>query len=206
MKTKNIFLLLVVILTLIILFYSFTGSQDQTTYIDEIRKEREEKDLFMKTSEESPFAENKNTFKGLRYFLPDARYKVTATLTPIHDKKVVMLTTNDGKEDRYIEYANAEFELEGRHNKLLILEIMETGPSRGKLFLAFGDETSARETYGAGRYLDVNKASGSNTLSLDFNKAYNPYCAYTGKFSCPLPPPENLLTIPIRAGEQTYEP
>jgi uncharacterized protein (DUF1684 family) len=206
MKAKNIFLLLVIILTLIILFYSFTGSQDQTPYLDEIGKEREEKDHFMKTSAESPFAENKNTFKGLRYFPPDPKYKVTATLTPVRDKKVVTLTTNDGKEDRYSEYAHAEFDLGGHHNKLLILEIIETGPSRGKLFLAFGDETSARETYGAGRYLDVNKVSGSNTLTLDFNKAYNPYCAYTSTYSCPLPPAENLLAIPILAGEKTYEP
>jgi hypothetical protein len=72
------------------------------------------------------------------------------------------------------------------------------------LFLAFGDETSARETYGAGRYLDVKKVPGSSTITLDFNLAYNPYCAYSDGFSCPLPPKENLLSIAINAGEKTY--
>lgn len=205
MKTNNILILLAVAVVLLILFYSFSGSQDQAPYLDEIKKDREEKDRYMKTSEESPFIENKNAFKGLKYFPPDPKYKVTAALHPVRDRKMVILTTNDGQEDHYIEYAHAEFDLDGHQNKLLILEITETGPSHGKLFLAFGDETSARETYGAGRYLDVVKTSGSNTITLDFNKAYNPYCAYTKEFSCPLPPAENLLAIPIRAGEMTYE-
>jgi uncharacterized protein (DUF1684 family) len=103
-----------------------------------------------------------------------------------------------------MEYAYAEFDLGGFHNKLLILEGIGIGPVRGKLFLAFGDATSAGETYGAGRYLDIAKAPGSKTVLLDFNQAYNPYCAYTDKFSCPLPPVENLLEIAVKAGEKTY--
>jgi hypothetical protein len=87
---------------------------------------------------------------------------------------------------------------------LLILESIESGPLRGTLFLAFADGTSARETYGAGRYLDVKKVVGAATVELDFNKAYNPYCAYADHFSCPLPPRENILDIAIRAGEKSY--
>ena len=83
-------------------------------------------------------------------------------------------------------------------------KITAMGPMKGKLFLAFGDETSGAETYGAGRYLDITKTPGSNTIILDFNQAYNPYCAYSNSFSCPLPPPENLLRVAIRAGEKTY--
>jgi uncharacterized protein (DUF1684 family) len=75
---------------------------------------------------------------------------------------------------------------------------------RGKLFLAFGDATSARETYGGGRYLDITKTPGSTTITLDFNQAYNPYCAYDDTYSCPLPPAENLLTVAIKAGEKNY--
>lgn len=204
MKLKNIILLLCVVVVVITVLYSFQGSSDQTAYIKEIKKEREEKDEFMRTSVESPFADNKETFKGLNYFPPDPRYKITASLIPIQNKKAITLNTNDGKEQRYIEYAYAEFDMEGFRNRLLILEIVDMGPLRGKLFLAFGDATSAAETYGAGRYLDVAKTPGSNTINLDFNKAYNPYCAYTEKYSCPLPPAENLLRIAIRAGELTY--
>jgi uncharacterized protein (DUF1684 family) len=204
MKKKNIFILVIIVVVMISLLYSFLGSQDQTAYIKEIEQEREEKDQFMRTSKESPFANKKETFNGLKYYPIDILYKITADLTAIPNKKVVLLSTSDGKEEQYVEYAYAEFDLNGYHNKLLILEMIDTGPFRGKLFLAFGDETSAGETYGAGRYLDVEKVQGSNTITLDFNMAYNPYCAYAEEFSCPFPPPENLLKVAIRAGEKVY--
>jgi uncharacterized protein len=81
---------------------------------------------------------------------------------------------------------------------------MDAGPYRGKLFLAFADATSANETYGAGRYLDLKKVPGATSILLDFNQAYNPYCAYSDGFSCPFPPKENILTIAINAGEKKY--
>jgi uncharacterized protein len=204
MKTKNVILLLTVIVLIVIVFYASTGSQDDSAYANGILKEREDKDRFMQTSEESPVAATRKDFKGLRYFPPDPQYRIVANLVPVTDKKVTMLSTSDGKTQRYLDYAYATFELNGIENKLLILEIMDMGPFRGKLFLAFGDETSARETYGAGRYLDVQKVPGSKTITLDFNKAYNPYCAYNETFSCPLPPQENLLQVAIKAGEKTY--
>lgn len=204
MKKQSIFIIAIVIVVIVSLLYSFLGSQDQTAYIEEIRQEREEKDHFMRTSKESPFAGKQESFKALNYYPADVQYKITADLTPIPNKKVVLLSTSDGKEERYVEYAYAEFDLNGYHNKLLILEMIDMGPVRGKLFLPFGDETSAGETYGAGRYLDVEKVQGSNSITLDFNKAYNPYCAYAEEFSCPFPPPENLLKVAIRAGEKVY--
>jgi uncharacterized protein (DUF1684 family) len=204
MKAKNVILILTVILLIVIVFYASTGSGDDPAYTDEILKEREDKDRFMQTSEESPLANAKDEFKGLKYFPPDPHYRIVANLIPVTDKKVKVLNTSDGKTQRYLEYAHAEFDLNDFKNRLLILEMMDMGPFRGKLFLAFGDETSARETYGAGRYLDVQKVPGSKTITLDFNKAYNPYCAYNDTFSCPLPPPENLLKVAIKAGEKTY--
>jgi uncharacterized protein len=204
MKIKNIIILLVVAVFVAIILYSFQGSQDDEAYEVDIKKERQENEQFFKTSEESPI-ENKNDFKGLKYFEPDLKYKVVADLVPIENKKVVALLTNDGKQQRYVEYAYAEFTLDGVRNRLLILEGIDMGPVRGKLFVAFGDETSAVETYGSGRYLDVNKVPGSKTIVLDFNKAFNPYCAYNATYSCPLPPEENLLKIPIRAGEKIYK-
>lgn len=204
MKAKNIIFLLALAVVVVSIFYAFFSGNDQSAYIEEIKKEREERDRFMRTSRESPFASTPEDFKGLSYYPPDPRYKIIADLAPVKNKKPVTLTTNDGKEQHYIEYAYAEFDLDGYHHKLLILEIMDMGPFRGKLFFAFGDETSAVETYGAGRYLDVAKVPGSSTITLDFNKAYNPYCAYIDSYSCPLPPPENLLSIAIKAGEKTY--
>lgn len=204
MKPINILLIVVVIVLIVIVFYSFHGTQDETNYSTESLKEREEKDRFMKTSAESPVV-TKDDFKGLKYYPPDIRYKIIADLEPVEKRNILVLSTNDGKEQRYAEYAYARFTLEGIENRLLILEVLDMGPFRGKLFLAFGDETSAVETYGAGRYLDVSKVPGATTITLDFNKAYNPYCAYNETYSCPLPPSENLLKVAIRAGEKIYE-
>lgn len=188
----------------ITLFYSFQGSGDEAAYVETLQQEREDKDQFMRTASESPFAKNTKDFAGLKYYAPNPKYRIVAELVNIENKNVRMLTTNDGKMQRYIEYAYAEFDFENSHNKLLVLEGIDIGPVRGQLFLAFGDNTSAVETYGGGRYLDVAKVPGSKTMLLDFNKAYNPYCAYTGDYSCPLPPAENLLEIAIKAGEKKY--
>jgi uncharacterized protein len=205
MKTKNILLVVTVIISLVIIYYSFSGSENSEAYVASIQKMREEKDNDMRTSSDSPFAKDTtHTFKGLQYFPIDAAYRVQALLTPIQQKKAVTLPTSDGKEKSYLEYAYAEFEMQGQQNKLLILEIMDMGPYRGTLFLAFADQTSAIETYGAGRYLDVKKLPGSSSVTLDFNEAYNPYCAYNDEFSCPFPPKENILNIRIEAGEKTY--
>ncbi|MDH4092191.1 MAG: DUF1684 domain-containing protein [Cyclobacteriaceae bacterium] len=204
MKTNNIILLIAIVVVLLSVMYAFMGGQDQTAYINEIQKEREDKERFMRNSSESPFVEAQMDFSRLHYYPVDIRYKVIANLIPIQNKRTIILATNDGNEQRYIEYAFAEFDLDGYHNKLLILEVLEMGPSRGKLFLAFGDATSAVDTYGSGRYLDVAKTPGSSTITLDFNKAYNPYCAYVDKYSCPFPPPENLLQVSIKAGEKIY--
>lgn len=204
MKAKNIIFLVASVVVIISVLYSFLGGSDTAAYIEEINKEREEKDRFMLTSDESPFGNPPQGYNGLQYFPPDPKYKIIADLTPIDKKKTVTLATNDGKEQRYLEYAYAEFDLDGYHHRLLILEVIDMGPFRGQLFFAFGDETSTVETYGAGRYLDLVKVPGSKTVTLDFNLAYNPYCAYNDKYSCPLPPPENLLMIPIRAGEKAY--
>jgi uncharacterized protein (DUF1684 family) len=204
MKSNRIVMLVAAIILIITIFYAFQGSQDDTAYRKEIEKEREEKDRFMRTSSESPFANSKEDYSGLKYYPPDISYRIIANLKPIEQKKTVILSTNDGKEQRYIEYAYAEFKLHGVLNKLLILEIADMSPFSGNLFLAFGDQTSAVETYGAGRYLDVKKTPGSSTIKLDFNLAYNPYCAYNISFTCPLPPRENILSIPVKAGEKNY--
>lgn len=204
MKTKNILLIVAVVIVIIIIYNSFSSNENSEAYVTSIQKMREEKDSNMRT-DGYPFANDSlNTFKGLSYYPIDATYRIQAGLTPIENKKSVLLTTSDGKEKSYLEYAYAEFELQGEWNRLLILEIMDMGPYRGTLFLAFADKTSGVETYGAGRYLDIKKVPGSTSVTLDFNEAYNPYCAYNDNFSCPFPPKENILNIRIEAGEKTY--
>ncbi|MBX2897748.1 MAG: DUF1684 domain-containing protein [Cyclobacteriaceae bacterium] len=208
MKTSK---LIVIVLTVAIAGFVIYSMQNNTTSTDEgymefIQQERAEAEKFMKDGVGSPFRKDSMAFEGLNFFPVDIGYRIKAKLKPIDGKKVVILATSDGKEQKYLEYAFAEFELDGVQNQLLILEVMEMGPQRGKLFLAFSDETSGRETYGAGRYLDVKKVPAAKTIELDFNLAYNPYCAYNDKYSCPFPPKENLLKVAIRAGEMSYHP
>jgi len=204
MKSKNIILLGVVAVILTAIIYTFTGSHDQSAYNADIAEVRAERDRYMRTASDSPFADDLKNYDGLKYYPVDIRYKITASLEMAKEKQPVILSTSDGNEQHYLPYAYATFDFNGYHNRLLILENMEMGPQRGALFLPFGDETSATETYGAGRYLDVVKVPGSNSITLDFNRAYNPYCAYNEHFSCPFPPASNLLKVAIRAGEKTY--
>lgn len=204
MKPRTSLLVIAAVALVAILIYSVGGGSSDK-YNAQILQERTDKDRYMQTSEESPFAGLPDEFSPLKYFPPNERYRIIATLRPVEERKVRVLTTSDANEARYLEYAWAEFDLDDRKNRLLILEVMEDGPEKGKLFLAFGDQTSANETYGAGRYLDVRKVPGSATVELDFNKAYNPFCAYNESYSCPFPPPENLLEVAIRAGEKDYK-
>ncbi|MGE0589267.1 MAG: DUF1684 domain-containing protein [Cyclobacteriaceae bacterium] len=204
MSLNRIIFVVIIISLVTITIYSLQDSQGGEQYIEEINTFREEKDLSM-TRDDFPFAGRADEFTGLKYFEPDPAFRISASLSPIKDKNVVVLATNDGLESKYLEYAYADFSISGVKCRLLILEIMEQGPNRGTLFLAFADDTSASETYGAGRYLDLKKVPGSSSILLDFNKAYNPYCAYSDKFSCPFPPRENIMRVAIRAGEKNYK-
>ncbi len=204
MKARNIFIVALMIAVALITFYSFQGKDSGKEYETEISQERQAKDDYMRSSDESPFGEEKKNFNALNYFPIDVNYRISAKLVSIENKKVVVLPTSDAIKKKYLEYAFAEFELNGEPCKLLILEIMEDGQYRGTLFLAFADATSANETYGTGRYLDVKKVPGASSVILDFNQSYNPYCAYSEKYSCPFPPKENILKAAVRAGEKKY--
>ena len=202
--TKVVVALIVVVVVAILIYSFFSTEVSDVAYIDEIKAERAEKDEFMKNSDNSPFGDYRDTFTKLNYFPITIGYRVTAKIEPIEDKKVITLATSTNESKNYLQYAWAHFELEGVKCKLLLLEVMDMGPERGKLFVAFADQTSAVETYGAGRYLDVKKQPGAGTLVLDFNKAYNPYCAYVDGYSCPLPMKENFLELKVLAGEKNY--
>lgn len=206
MKFKNVLVIVLAIAVVWIIFYSFRGKDSGNGYPEEINKERQAKDDFMRSSDESPFGDQRKDFEKLNYFPVDESYRISADLVSISDKKVISLSASDGAEVKYLEYGYAQFFLQGKSCKLLILEIMEEGPYRGSLFLAFADETSADETYGAGRYLDVKKIPGATSITLDFNQAYNPYCAYSEKYSCPFPPQGNILKVAVKAGEKKYHP
>lgn len=188
--------LLIVAITV---FYNITGGNDPDEYREEIMKDRADTDRFMRFSDDSPFKKTDVPFDSLNYFQPSLDYKITARFIPVEKRVTRSLATNEGTKEDYLTYGYATFELHNQPQKLLILENVEDD----KLFVPFGDLTSANETYGGGRYLDV-EHNGSGSITLDFNKAYNPYCAYGGDYTCPLPPKENLMDVAVRAGERVY--
>ncbi len=199
MTRNKILLLLGIVVLAVIFIYSIGGDYSPEEYAEFIQEEREEQERFMRYNEESPFVMNNVDFQPLKHYPANLNYRIKGRFEKIDPPKIRSLGTNDGNQEQYMEYGYAIFELDGKENRLLILEEVVDE----KLFLAFSDETSAIETYGAGRYLDV-EHNGGKTIKLDFNLAYNPYCAYVEDFSCPFPPRENLLKVAIRAGEKTY--
>jgi uncharacterized protein len=168
------------------------------TYIAALEAERAEKDISFRRDPYGPI-EDRQKFTGLNYYPPDLAFHFTL---PLHRVEPEPLTfqTSTGDERVYYRLGTVEFEVEDQPAQLAIYKAEEYD----ELFLPFRDATSGTETYGAGRYLEpVELANGE--LLLDFNLAYNPYCAYSEAFSCPLPPVENWLKVPIRAGEKQYK-
>jgi uncharacterized protein (DUF1684 family) len=143
-------------------------------------------------------------FEGLDYFLIDASYIINAKFTKKKGKRFKMLTTTDRK-PVYRQYGFVEFSLNNSNHRLIVyqnMQLIKQKEFKNYLFLPFRDETSSKESYGGGRYLDL-KIPSKETIALDFNVCYNPYCAYSVRFSCPIPPIENTLKTEIRAGEKT---
>jgi uncharacterized protein len=178
-----------------------------SSYIDSITQQRRDKDEELKNDDKSPIPEEfRKSFQGLNYFAPDPGYKVSATLTrfdnPFHFK---MKTTTD-RLPEYALYGKIEFTLLGKNLQLNVyqnIELLKRPGYERYLFIPFNDLTNDSTTYGGGRFLDAEIPDG-DTMIIDFNQAYNPYCAYNHKYSCPIPPEANNLDISIEAGEKKW--
>ncbi len=169
-------------------------------YKTKILQERADKDEQFKSGEDSPI-KDKEAFHGLHYFEPSLAFRIKANISPyMQDDKEVIVKYTDGTTEKYEKYGYANFSVEGQAQKLLLLK------NEGTISVLFRDATSGKQTYGGGRYLDYPADQiKNNTIVLDFNKAYNPYCAYQESYACPVPPAENTLTVAIAAGEVTEE-
>ncbi|HEX9925704.1 MAG TPA: DUF1684 domain-containing protein, partial [Anaerolineae bacterium] len=164
-------------------------------YVDTIEVNRVEKDRFFRTSPYSPL-EDRINFSGLDYYPPNPAYRFSLPLQQAEQPEELSLQTSTGDEQPFVRIGTVEFEVEGQPARLAVYQ----SAHHDDLFMPFRDATSGRETYGAGRYLEPVELAGDKLL-VDFNLAYNPYCAYSENYSCPLPPVENHLKVPIRAGE-----
>ncbi|MEN8040764.1 MAG: DUF1684 domain-containing protein [Actinomycetota bacterium] len=157
---------------------------------------RKDKDEFFGQSPHSPVPpEGRSSFAGLSYFEPNSDLIFTVEPTPFPPEPVEIQTTT-GDVRTYHKVATASVAVEG-----VAIELALYSTGHDSLFLPFRDATSGNESYGAGRYLDIDP-NPDGTVTIDFNYAYAPFCAYSDRYSCALPPVENWLTVPIKAGER----
>jgi uncharacterized protein (DUF1684 family) len=159
---------------------------------------RKEKDAFFAKDSDSPFTpEQRKSFKGLNYYPEnrDLRFGLSVQEFPV--KETIKMMTSTGSSQTYQRFGKIQFKVGGNDVELTIYH------NKNGFFLPFVDSMAGKETYPAGRYLEP-EAIGKGKFHIDFNLAYNPYCAYNDKWSCPLTPFENHLKIPIRAGEKLF--
>lgn len=209
-------LLLIGLLLVVIglFYYSWQSSPGATppplgpAYAAQVRQARQQKDQAFRSDTSSPIdPAQRAAFQGLRYYAPAEAYRVTARLVraAVPTPEPLALTSGD-QPDAYVRFGTAEFALGGQPQKLLLLQKQRVA-ARGELFVPFTDPTNGEQTYAAGRYLDLPAPADTATrLVLDFNAAYNPFCAYNHHYSCPRPPASNRLTVPVLAGEQQFHP
>lgn len=164
---------------------------------------RAEKDAFFREDPRSPLLpEQRASFEGLSYFPENVALRLRRHLETEgvdRDEPIVMQTTTGGEQE-YRRAGIVRFEVEGDPTQVTLYASDDTPD----LFLPFRDATSGKESYGAGRYLEVEPPGPDGRVAVDLNYAYNPSCAYNPEWSCPIPPGENWLEVPIRAGEKSF--
>lgn len=174
-------------------------------YADSIQKLREEHQIELTdTSAGVLTIEDLVHFEKANYFPISQDHIVQALFTKDIGKKFKMPTTTE-RTPIYRRYGYLDFEIEGKKLRLTVyqnIDLMEVEGYEDYLFVPFMDETNGITTYGGGRYLDF-RIPNSELVKLDFNTAYNPYCAYSHRYSCPIPPSENTINVAIEAGEMT---
>ncbi len=165
--------------------------------MSELERFRKEKDEFFRESHQSPLLPKQQAaFGGLSYFPENPDLRLSVEVERMAGEQV-QIQTNTGAVQTYRRYGRFKFRVEGQVAELTIFE-NETG-----YFLPFADSLANQETYDAGRYLEPERQADGR-FEVDFNLAYNPYCAYNERWSCPITPPENRLKVPIRAGERIF--
>jgi uncharacterized protein (DUF1684 family) len=171
---------------------------------EKLKTFRKERDRFFREDSRSPLKEaDRKRFKGLVYYPIDLQYAMIGSVEkyPAEPKPIyVTLSTNKGVGRKYVKYGRFKFKREGKEYVLQIYRSLASD----ELFLPFKDKTSGIETYEKGRYLYIEPMRGGKVL-IDFNRAYNPFCQYNEKYTCPFAPEENWLGIAIRAGEKRFQ-
>ena len=173
-------------------------------YVARIEKERHAKNDEFRRVQGSPLsAEQRQEIERLNYYTPNKTYRITAQFEPFPVRDTIAMRLTDGKDEKYLRWGRASSEWQKQQQRLTVFR-KANGPDT-TLFIPFTDKTNGFDTYGGGRYLDAPKPSPDNQeITLDFNTAYNPYCAYNNDYACPVPPADNRLKVAIKAGEKSF--
>jgi hypothetical protein len=174
-------------------------------WIAATRAQREAKDDYFGRNPHSPIPQAERAdFDGLSYYDVDPAFRFELPLHRHDDPETVTVGTSTGGERDYLEWGEFHFEVDGEP---VTIQAYKADVEEDRLWVPFRDATSGEETYGAGRYLDLEvdeHRRSDGTWVLDFNQAYNPTCAYSDMYECPLPPTENWLDVAVEAGEKAY--
>ena len=168
--------------------------------MSELTDFRKLKDDFFKTDHQSPLDSNEQkNFTGLKYYPEDPSLRYELLLDNVKEPEPIIMATSTGDEQDYMHVGQIRFKVKGQEAILQVYVSVDGG----EYFIPFVDATAPSETYGAGRYLEPGDLGGGK-LRVDFNLAYNPYCAYNDRWSCPVPPRANRIAVRIEAGEKKY--
>lgn len=195
---------------LILLTFCFLRSyaQDDVLAKNEIDAHRKKQESEMRDKEKSPLdPKDRKRFKHLNYFPIDLKYRVNAKFVRTENEPLFKMKTTTTRLPEYVKYGEVHFQLDGMDYKLNVYQSPEITKRPGYedyLFIPFTDITNGNETYEVGRYLEF-RIPTSEDVIVDFNQCYNPYCSYSPRFSCPIPPSENDLAIAIPAGEKKFK-
>ncbi|AFN75165.1 putative secreted protein [Melioribacter roseus P3M-2] len=195
----------VLFLSVFIISCSDKLSPEETAYIKKIEEHRGQVNEFMKSDPRSPFNfKNKVEFHELNYFDVNPEFVFKSKLYEYPEKDTVIIYGTKGEPRETIKYGYVKFHYGGEEYKVNVYE--STGSDGTKYYsIWFTDKTTNKESYGVGRYLDFEKQDDPNYIyTIDFNLAYNPYCAYNPNYSCAIPSKEDYIPLEIRAGEKKF--
>lgn len=199
------------ILSLLVLVACLScNSQDKRPLQGKTEYQRKENARFKDASRSPLKKKDLKKFRGLDFYPVDSSFVVKASLQRTPDTPVFEMATTTERKPLYRQYGILTFTLQGKKLQLHLYQSQENVMSKllkDYLFLPFTDDTSGDGSYGGGRYMDVfiSEINEDDTVILDFNNTYNPYCAYNEKYSCPITPRKNHLDIAIRAGIKDYK-
>lgn len=186
-------------------FFSVGFAQDQggSGYMDSIKQYR--KNIIQEHIGDPRSPLTKKDVRKLRYFEADPEFRMICEYIELEKKDSVVMPTSSGRQKYFLKFAIAKFSIDDQSYTLYLYKSANATKSYPGYFLPFYDQTNGTETYGGGRYLELDSSHFENaSLIIDFNKAYNPWCAYSDGFNCPVPPEENRLPLEILAGEKMY--